>query len=383
MTRDDEHRAIMKIYDTVTAPGKWRHALDSLSGIAESKALLMVVRGKAAGQRDISLMSSVYLEFSRTLRGMQYGLTVGRHQKADWDYLAGRPVLAPTPDTAMAPAAVLDRRGDYAYLRKKLGIGRRVGARLNPDRLWFDALSLGYDAGLDAAPEAGLGRAAGLLPHVAKAAELGRVFMQLRARENAALAALDRVRAGLAAAAATGEILTRNAAFARLVGAGDGLSLGRDGRLRCADPDAQAALKAACAAAAAVAAGEERGAPEICLPIPRRGGGAPLLLDVAPLRDGAAELERGLSGVLLTLVDPDAPPTADAARFARAYALTNAEAEVLALVLQGMSVREIAETRDVAAATAKNQVSALLRKSGCARREDLIRLVLRTMPPVD
>jgi len=48
--------------------------------------------------------------------------------------------------------------------------------------------------------------------------------------------------------------------------------------------------------------------------------------------------------------------------------------EVCALLLQGPGLEEIAGRRFTAPVTAKNQIAAILQKSGVSRRADLIRL---------
>ena len=104
------------------------------------------MRGRRAGARDLTLMSSVYVEFSQTLSGMYYGAWLSRLQNSDWDVLRSQPLHAPTPDAATHRSnEELDRRRDYRYLRRHTGVSRRLGVRLNADEIWFDAMSLGFD----------------------------------------------------------------------------------------------------------------------------------------------------------------------------------------------------------------------------------------------
>ena len=114
----------------------------------------------------------------------------------------------------------------------------------------------------------------------------------------------------------------------------------------------------------------------------QRPSGAQFLLDVAPLKDSRQELDGPAEGALITLIDPERVPEIKMDRFIALYGLTRAEAEVCALVVDGRSLDEIAETRNTTPVTVKNQVAALLSKTGVARRSELIRLVIRIFPPV-
>jgi DNA-binding CsgD family transcriptional regulator len=88
-------------------------------------------------------------------------------------------------------------------------------------------------------------------------------------------------------------------------------------------------------------------------------------------------------GALITLIDPDRVPYLRIDRFVALYNLTPAEAEVCAHIIKGFSTTDIAEMRNTTPVTAKNQASAVLAKLGVNRRLDLIRLVIRLLPPID
>ena len=375
--------ALLEIYDTAVNPGRWRHALDRVADAVEAKALALVIRGPESRPRDLTLLNSTYLDFSRTAAGMYYGLWLSRHQKADWDFLSRQKAQEPIPDTAMGRnTEQLDRRADYAFLRRRLDVARRLGVRLNDDRLWFDAISIGFETNRNPIPPGAAGLLRPILPHLTKSVEIGRAFTRLKARYKAVLAALDHVRVGLGVALPSGELIVWNAEMKRIFDLEDGLALGGDNRLAIPDPDRSAAMAAHCAAAAATAAGEGSQA-EILEILPRRSGKTSFLVDIAPLRDSAAELDGPLEGALVTVIDPDHVTPLRLTRFARLHGLTAAETEVCTLLAEGCSIPEIAERRGTAEVTAKNQVAAVLTKTGASRRVELIRLVIRVLPPID
>ncbi|MEO0625335.1 MAG: helix-turn-helix transcriptional regulator, partial [Pseudomonadota bacterium] len=116
--------------------------------------------------------------------------------------------------------------------------------------------------------------------------------------------------------------------------------------------------------------------------IPRRSDAAPLMVEVAPLKDSAAELDLALEGAMVTLIDPASVPPINIKRFAAAYGLTAAESAVCTLLLAGCTIPEVAERRGTSPVTVKNQAGAIMAKAGVGRRSDLVRLILRVLPPV-
>ena len=148
------------------------------------------------------------------------------------------------------------------------------------------------------------------------------------------LSALDRFGFGVAIALPSGEVIVANAEARRILEEADAIRQRPDGRLECAGADATARLSAAIAGASRTATGEGD-LLEAPLRLERRSDADPVLLDVAPLRDGGGEIEPGLTGAVVYLMDMARPPPFDVARFARLHGLTEAEAEVCALLIEG------------------------------------------------
>src|SRR5690606_18190029 len=111
-----------------------------------------------------------YLEQPRASRGCR----MGHHRPS-----AG---TAADLDSEMVAPEILDQREDCVFLREHAGIRRRVGVRLNENPAWFGAMTFQFDERPRAIPEASLDLIQPVLPHLAKAVEMGRAFAQLRAR---------------------------------------------------------------------------------------------------------------------------------------------------------------------------------------------------------
>ncbi|MEO3417403.1 helix-turn-helix transcriptional regulator [Roseovarius sp. CAU 1744] len=376
------YQALELIYDTAVNPGNWRRALDATASAVEAKAVALVIRGKNAGAKDLTMMSSVYLDFSRTPAGWYYGALLSRMQNRDWNFLRDQPAHQPIPDVKTGLSAeALDARKDYAFLRKRTGVARRLGVRLNADSVWFDAMSIGFDQREHEVPPSASERSRVLLPHLTKALEIGRVFTLLKARYKAALSALDRVQAGIGIALPDGQIIVKNTEAKRILDLRDGIALARDGTIVTSDPDINSKVRTHILEVGNTAKGQSN-RHESLISITRPSGLAPFLLDIGPVSDSKAELEQGLEGALITIIDPERIPYLRLDRFTKLYGLTQAETEVCRWIADGASIAEIAERRGTSPTTAKNQVSAVLSKAGVGSRIELIRLILRVLPPV-
>ena len=375
--------AINDIYDASLNIKQWNEALDSVTHVADARAIALMVRSKDPDQKNIRLLSSVYAKFSKTPSGFYYGMFPGKLQKNDWKYLSGRPPLVPTADTEMGYQPIqLDERADYSFLKKKTGVRRRLGIRLNPDKIWFDAMSIGFDKEYDRVPANAGQMIQPLLPHIAKSVQIARTFNELQMRYRAVLAALDRVEIGLFLALPTGEIVVKNEEANSILSQEDGLKLDATGMMKCHDADQTSELAKYITQVANTLTGESKEA-EHLVRVHRPSSANPYLVDVSPLRDGQGQLGDVLEGALITVIDPERVPTMKLPRFTMYYGMTPTEAEICPLIIEGMSIEQIAETRNTKPNTAKNQVAAILQKAGVNSRLELIRLLMRVMPPVN
>lgn len=109
---------------------------------------------------------------------------------------------------------------------------------------------------------------------------------------------------------------------------------------------------------------------------------APLLLSVTSMRDQDAEIEANLAANILFMIDMACPPPLDVKRFSKLYGLTDAEAEVCALMMEGHSTAIIAEKRSTSPHTVHNQARAVLTKTQCRNRSQLMRLIVQSLPPI-
>ena len=371
--------AVGLIYDAAVDGARWGTALDAVTATVGAQACALLVRGRDDLPYEVNALSRAYREFVATAEGRHYLQELRPFEAPDWEAFAHQPVGQPFPDVAVGITRdCIDNRPDCVALERHVGVRRRLGVRLNDTPMWFDGMTMGFRPGLENLP---LSRLVPLVPHLARAIEMGRTFSLLRARYLAVLTALDRIDAGLAIALPDGQIIVCNHEAERILATRDGIALGRNRRLRAASGDDSDTIRRGIAEAAVTASGEGIGL-ETRLQIRRREHSSPLLIDITPLADSGRELDMHLTGALVTLIDPDRTRPLNVDRFARLHAFSPAEREVCMLLLDGRSVVEIAEQRGTAQVTVKNQVTRLLAKSGARSRIELIRKIIRTLPPL-
>lgn len=375
------YAALGAIYDAAMDQSRWRAALDATALAADSKGTILVVVDGEHGAYNLRAFNTLYDGMFATGAADYYLNHLAHHEAAEWEIVGRQRAQRLMRDTDMVDLVILDEREDCRFLQKHLGVRRRVGVRLNENRAWFDGMAFQYGLETEAVPGQSLDRLQPLLPHLAKAVEMGRAFAQLRARYAAVLAVLDKVHVGIAIASAQGELVVSNTEADRILGLSDGMVLGRDNRVICRDPD-QTDMLRAFIHEAALTAGGEANRHEGLVVVQRPSGAHPFLIEVAPLSDAAGELDPGLIGALITLIDPENPLRLEIGKFARLYGLTPAEASVCEQMVRGLTGRAIAEHRGTSPDTVREQMSAVLAKTGSTRRSGLIRLVVRTLPPI-
>lgn len=105
-------------------------------------------------------------------------------------------------------------------------------------------------------------------------------------------------------------------------------------------------------------------------------------VEVTPLRDTGSEIAPHFNGALVTLIDLSAEFEIAARKIGNAYNLTSSEQEVCGMLIRGISLSDIAESRNVTVETVKTQIKSFYRKTNCKSRVALTRLAIKTDPPV-
>jgi hypothetical protein len=308
----DDKRAVMgmaggsphylqAVYDAALSDEHWPRALALLSEQVSSVGAFLIAVDQVGFPFAIQQVSSVYRP-----EHVRYYFDNLRHydEPVLTRTFADTPPMRLLRDCDVWNVRALEDRPDYRWMRETLGARRKAGVRLSQGKGWMDLITLQFEDEWEPSPDALQGRLDVLLPHVAKVVEINRKFSILRHQYNAVLAALDHVRIGTCVTGANGHVVVANAEAHRIFSLGDGLSLSRAGFLNCSSGDLTAELAAKIRSVSHTARGEGS-EHEIVVFATRPSGSRPYLIEVAPLRDSVGELESGLTGALVFIVDPD------------------------------------------------------------------------------
>jgi DNA-binding CsgD family transcriptional regulator/PAS domain-containing protein len=366
------------LYSTTFGVEQWPRALDAIAELIGGNGALLFVRDEGPEELQISATSTRYLpqDIDTYLNSLAKG------EEYRWvrvlDELPPRTIQT---DVDIWPdRSVYDAMPSVRFL-KSLQLYGRVAVRPCAHGGWKDALTLLFDEVHGGIRPEEAERLALLVPHVARAIEVQRPFQLLMRRFAGVLAALDRLGIGVVIVRADGEVVVTNHEADRILLASDGAARNGRSRITAVDPDADARLRAAIARVGRAARLEERGA-TVTIELPRRSGSDPYLVDVAPLRDDGAEMGSAFSGVLLTVIDPEHREMVSIQGLARSYGLTPVETIVCRMLAQGLTLREIAESRGVSLDTIKSQSRAIYGKTHTRNRRELVRRALSIVPPL-
>jgi DNA-binding CsgD family transcriptional regulator len=365
-------RLIGQFYDAAAAPELWPAVLQSLGDALGGCALVMSVLSPREGLKfaaTVRIDPDYRAIIEQRFASPQTNPLVAAMPRlplltpiaraailADRDYLAGdlyNEVFRPQGLAHAAVACVL-RTADHIV---PLGIVRQAG-RERPDRRDLDML----------------GR---LLPHMQRSMQLHLRLASLQARWSAAEEALDHLACGVILLDACGKVLFLNRAAEAVVAAADGLTV-REGVLVAATPDDTRALGKLVAEAAATGAGAGT-SPGGAIALSRPSLSAALPVLVAPLRGQRPLPAERRAAAAVFVTDPERSVMVAGRQLVELFGLTQAEARLAIALLGGKRLGQIAAERGVQLATVRNQLRAVLAKTGTGRQAELVRL-LGTLP---
>lgn len=211
-----------------------------------------------------------------------------------------------------------------------------------------------------------------LISHIQRALKLHFQFSEMKARSDGVEAALNILSAAVIFLATTGEVLLMNKRAEELVNSNDGLlfSAGRVGAAANGESSRLLAM-----IHGAVETGNRKGLHAGGTILISRKFGRPLSVTVAPLRGFNAGCSRQPAAVLF-VSDPDRNIELPEDLLQRCYGLTQAEARLTMVLLEGRSLKEVADCCGVTHNTAKSQLKTIFLKTQVNRQGELIRLLL-------
>ena len=216
-----------------------------------------------------------------------------------------------------------------------------------------------------------------IIPHMQRAIHMTLRVNAFATHANAIEKAWNHLACGLFVLDVSGRILWANRAGERTLAKHDGLC-GHQGSLFAAANGANAKLQQLIGEAARTSNGDGLSNGGAIL-IPRRPPAQPLPLIVSPLRANSAScLAPGgatVPAVLVFVNDPDLNPKIPGALLAQLYRLTEREAKIAILLLEGLDLRGISDHLDVSMHTVRTHLRHLFDKTNTRRQAELIRVL--------
>ena len=372
---------ISSIYDLPLNPDGWQSVLDQFAPVMNAAGAAIMAFDPIYAEYHVNIVTSNY----DASRMADYNERFGATESSHYAKIALSPQRGFITDMEILGLTSIEEQGELPavrWLSENANVRHRAASCLNLQRIWTDLILVQFskDRGPITGPEKEIGSF--FLGHFAKSIELGRAFGVLKSRFDGVFTALDRFHIGIFVLSPNGSVVVKNREAERILDAGDGLSLTRNGQLQpSSDGKQRAELKDAVSKAIHTAQGQHDRA-ESLLTLSRRSGDDPYLVEVAPIRD-RDEIESQFNGCLVFVIDPSKTDVVSTEGMQALYQLTGSESEVCKLLAQGLETDEIADSRNITRGTVRQYIKQTLQKTGVNNRAQLVRLALTVNLPID
>ena len=220
-------------------------------------------------------------------------------------------------------------------------------------------------------------------------AKMGRDFSpeitEVLAKENerplhllmAGLEALNLLNIGLAVTTASGRLLMSNRSFDQMLAANDGLELSSDGVLQAQAGSSPLFCELLPTAHIHAAAGKARQPAVIA--VTRPSGKRPLPVYIRSTKSAAASDDRAAPSVLVFVMDPELTVEAAETDLQQLYGLTQTEARVANLLMEGKTLDESCQQLAIRRSTGRTHIQHLFEKVGVKRQSELVSVLWKSV----
>ena len=371
---------ISRIYDLPLNPDKWADVLDEFAPTMGAAGATILAFDPIYSEHQLSMTTSNY----DPALLMEYGQRFGALDQEAYNSLIMNPKRGFISDMEILGFDNIDQAINHPpnkWMNEKTGINHRAVSSLNLERVWTDMLAVQHfgDHGPITDGEKEIGSF--FLDHFAKSIELGRSFGVLKSRFGGVLSVLDRFHMGIFVLSPNGSVVVKNSEAERILEAGDGLSLSRDGRLQPGNDDERSELKNIITRAISTACAEDNRAEQLMV-IERSSNNDPYLVEVSPIRDHG-EIETEFKGCIVFVIDPGKTDVVSTEGMQALYQLTGAESEICRLIAEGLETDDMADSKNITNETVRSHIKKIMQKTGVNNRSQLVRLALTVNLPID
>lgn len=350
------------IYEAAAIPELWPEVLDKLTRIAGADAATILSAdndgyGRYAATASYETAYSDYVTNGRAYTNVRFGRSLERYPSAF------------STDLELCTEEELDADPIYTRFVRPHGFSWTAGTAVptpTGDMIVFD---LARKSGADPFEREAMERLDRLRPHLARAALVSH-RLGLRSATNQTVA-LQLVGLPCAVLGRAGKVLALNQMFEDLA---PRISFTAFGGVAFDDPEVNALVTAAIADLRYEANPVLRS-----IPVRASQSGPAMVVHLVPIRRSAGDVFTRAEG--LVVVTPVTMPEAPLTHILTGlFDLTPAEARVARGIASGLNVESLAGTLKLSPATVRNQLNAVLSKTGTRRQAELTLLLSGTRP---
>lgn len=366
---------ILDVYDTTVAPQKWPETLEKVAHFLGARGAFLFELDR--GGEDCWIRATHFSKSYDADLVNEYLATHNDQEVIDQEIFlklsrsADDIELIPDEVLAGSEAELLARPNVQKMLQYK--IRYRAGALLNKDLVDRDRFALQFSEKDGPLNSERMRRASLILPHIAKSLDVSRPTKQLADTFQSVANSLDHLLVGVCILDREGRIVHLNQEFQRQIAAYPIYKKDLSGRLILTSSQGDKALsrlRESLDNHGRFGARPRKEAVTLLL----NGKPHTLCIEAAPLTDADEFGESKLHGHIVYSMDTGKFYSIDPAIMKTLFMLTAAEAEILALLAEGLTNSQISEQRGKSVETINTQVKSILGKTQSGNRTQLIRL---------
>jgi DNA-binding CsgD family transcriptional regulator len=367
----------------------------SLDADAEAKIIDAIYRGACDSvelSRAIALIAE-YFESPGVLLGeldqaqpeRQFAIGARTIDQEYFARYAEHAELDPAPRAfaalAVGTASITDRMFSESFLRRNVflneflvprGVNGALACPLLSESGRFALIAVQQGVNRRSYDDDDIARVERLAPHMMRALQLRRLFLQSEQRSKVLESIVDRNKTGMVGLRGDGPALFVNRAARAVAAARDGLGLDRQGRLVAAD---RAAATRLVALQADVAGGGAGG----LVRVPRPSGRLPYIVMVSPLPSGDDLFPNSRGGVLFAIHDPARRPMATEIRIAQLLHIPRGAARVVQAILAGQDLKDYADRAGISMNTVRFHLKNAFAGTDTHSQAELVRVALSAL----
>lgn len=368
------HDTVLSIYDTVADATLWPDVLQRFAEQINAVGCIVFEWDGSSQQRKLSasITSSYYdpvaidTYISKCFKDEAYNQDVFEAHSLAQDR------IDLIEDDVLASTLTDLKKLPNVQVLQKLGVLHRAAGLLNKDNTTISRFSVQFSNNRGRLTTDERNHMAAILPHIAKALDLGRPAQQIALEHRSMLAAMDRLTIGVCILDPKGCVVVSNEEFRRQQETYLAFETLQNGVLQLINAEEQKTFETLKDHALNHGQFGAR---------PRKEAVATndqnfLCIEVTPLNKSIEMGSKRFGGFILYSTDTSLPMHFNSILLKRIYKLTDAELSLVDMIAQGLTNAQIAELRQRSVATINAQVKSILSKSHCATRTQFVRLMM-------